>query len=616
MTSQSALPYVEGSYETHAQGWLDAFEGALKQKSRDALEALLLPDAGWRDLLAFTWNLRQAHDRPSIVDLLLATNADIDPRGFHISSAWPAPTTTEAGDGTLEVFFEFKVAAGAADGVVYLVTNPDEGGVLQARTLLTRLKALDDAPPVWPPKGRWEIKHPRGRWRDVEAERHAFADRDPEALIVGGGQFGVMTGAHLARLGVDALIIDKLPRVGDGWRTRYESLYLHQPNNILHFALMPFPEAMEEYIPKDKFANWFETYVSALDLNFWPGTEFLGGSYDETAGEWRVEIRREDGTTRTMRPKHLLMATGGADIPNVPELPGLSEFAGEVLHSSQYQDGADFAGKNVLIVGAGTSAHDFAHDIVNNGGSATMMQRSQIIVVDLPTANVLYGDYNDRTVPTDLVDFRFLAGMVFHQLRKAFQEYQQFADDQDKELHEGLAQAGMRVWSGEDETGFYYSYLSRHKRGYYLNVGASNAIVAGEISIMNIKDLETFDENGIVRADGTRETYDVVILATAFKEISAGIRKYFGEELAEKIGPVWGIGTDGELRNILKPTAQEGFWILEGSIPMARWHSPLMALLIKAELLGLVPASFKSPDHPSRTPSEPVPALASYWSGR
>ncbi len=133
---------------------------------------------------------------------------------------------------------------------------------------------------------------------------------------------------------------------------------------------------------------------------------------------------------------------------------------------------------------------------------------------------------------------------------------------------------------------------------------------------MNIDDFETFDANGIVRTDGTRESYDVVILATAFKEISAGIEKYFGAALAEKIGPVWGIGTDGELRNILKPTAQEGFWILEGSIPMARWHSPLMALLIKAELLGIVPDGFKAEGHPSRTPTEPVPALAAYWSGR
>jgi hypothetical protein len=323
-----------------------------------------------------------------------------------------------------------------------------------------------------------------------------------------------------------------------------------------------------------------------------------------------VKVRRADGTERTMRPQHLLMATGGSDVPNVPDLPGLSEFNGEKLHSSQFTDGKDYAGKNVLIVGSGTSAHDFALDIVKAGGTSTIVQRSPLIVIDLPTANVLYGDYNDRSVPTDLVDFRFMSGGIYHQEREAFIGFQQFANDQDKDLHDGLRKAGMDVWAGEDETGFYYSYLSKSKGGYYINVGASNAIVNGDIKVLQMSDFEKFDATGIVKTDGSTEAYDVVVLATAYKPISEGIKRYFGEEFAQKIGPVWGFGTDGELRNVLKPTPQDGFWVLEGSIPMARWHSPLVALLLKAELLGIIPANFKAEGHASRAPREPVAALA------
>lgn len=311
-----------------------------------------------------------------------------------------------------------------------------------------------------------------------------------------------------------------------------------------------------------------------------------------------------------------MMATGGSDVPNIPDFPGLSDFQGEVLHSSQFRDGRDYAGRKVLIIGTGTSAHDFALDIVKSGGQATMVQRSPLMVVDLETANQMYGVYRDRSLETRLVDFRFLAGGVFHQQRQGFQEFQKFIDAQDKDLHERLAAAGLETWGGEDGTGFYYGYLSQSKGGYYLNVGASEAIIAGEIGIMKLADVERFDSSGIIRTDGTTEPYDVVILATAYRSISEGVKKYFGEELAAKLGPAWGFGTDGELRNVVKPTAQDGFWILEGSIPMARWHSPLMALLVKAEQLGLVPDSFKVEDHPSRTPKEPVPALAPYWSGR
>jgi hypothetical protein len=605
--------------DTLAAAWLKAFSEALAAGSREALEALFVEDAGWRDLVAFTWNLRQAHDRHAIADLLLATSPEIAPRDFRIDPAWPTPSATKPEDGSPEVveaFFTFAVASGTADGLVYLVADPDNSTRLQARTLLTRLIDLDEAPSQWPAVGRFDVDNPETRWAEHRSVRRDYSDRDPEVLIVGGGQFGVMTAAHLGRVGVDALIIDKQPRVGDAWRSRYESLFLHQPHNILHFSLMPFPVSFPEYLPKDKVADWFEAYVSSFDLNVWGGTELLSGQYDEAAGVWTVDVRRKDGSVRTMRPKHVLMATGGSDLPNVPDFPGLSDFQGETIHSSQFQDGKDYAGKKVLIVGTGTSAHDFALDIVKAGGRATMVQRSPLIVIDLPTANVLYGDYNDRTVPTDLVDFRFLAGGVFHQERQAFKEFQQFADDQDKELHRALAEAGLDVWSGEDETGFYYSYLSRSKGGYYINVGASNAIVAGDIDVLALADLAGFDASGIVRTDGTAEAYDVVILATAYLSTSAGIAKYFGDDLARKLGPVWGFGTDGEMRNVLKPTAQDGFWIMEGSIPMARWHAPLMAMLVKAELLGVVPASFKVDGHPSRTPAEPVAALAPYWSGR
>lgn len=598
--------------QLRAVGWLESFGNALATQSRPALQDLFEPAAGWRDLVAFTWNLRQAHDRDAIVDLLLGTNPGIAAEGFRIDESRPAPTELPAADGglpTVEMFFRFNVEAGEADGYVVLVPDADQPEVLRARTLLTRLVALKDGPSLWPPHGRFDAEHPDVRWGEFVRRQQAFEDRDPEALIVGGGQFGVMTAANLAKLGVEALIIDKNPRVGDAWRLRYESLCLHQPNNMLHFSMMPFPQNFPEYLPKDKLAQWFESYVASFDLNFWTSTEFVGATYDEERGEWEVTLRLADGSTRVMRPKHLLMATGGSRIPMIPDLPGLEDFAGTTLHGDYYRDGADYKGKRVLIIGTGTSAHDFAHDIVRAGGTSTMVQRSPLIVIDQATANVMFGDYTNHDVPTDLVDLRFLAGGVYHQERSAFIEFQKYADEADSELHEGLRKAGLKVWSGEDNTGFYYTYLSKNKGGYYLNVGASNAIARGEIDILQLDTIEKFDAAGIVLDDGSRRDFDVIIFATAQESHLKGIERMFGSEFAEKLGPIWGFDNDGEMRNVLKPTAHEGFWILDGSIPMARWHSPLVALLVKAELIGAIPADFKAEGHISRTPVEPMPAL-------
>lgn len=614
----SAAEVADTSAEVLAAQWLEAFSRALTSESRTALEVLFEPAAGWRDLVAFTWNLRQSHDRVAIVDLLLGLNPEIKAKGFLVDESRPRPSViSAAGEPELiELFFTFETAAGEADGYAVLSADEDVPARLRAHTLLTRLVSLHAGPAVWPPTGRLDAENPGIRWNRHLAERSEYADHEPEALIVGGGQFGVMTAANLGRLGVDALIVDRQPRVGDAWRSRYESLFLHQPHNILHFSMMRFPECFPEYLPKDKMAQWFESYVESFDLNFWTSTEFIGATYDEAAGVWEATLRRGDGSERVLRPKHLLMATGGSNIPNIPELPGIESFGGETIHAGEYTDGSDYAGRKVLVIGCGTSAHDFALDVVVGGGSATLVQRGPQIVIDLPTANLLYGDYLNREVPTELVDTRFLSGAVYHQQYQGFVGFQKLADDADRDLHKGLTKAGMKVWNGADGTGFYYSYLSKAKGGYYINVGASDAIVRGDIKVIQREDIETFDADGIVRADGGHEDYDVVVFATAYRSITESIELAFGSEFTEKLGPVWGFDTDGEMRNVLKPTAHEGFWILDGSIPMARWHSPLMALLIKAELMGLVPAAFKHPAHPSRTPASPVPALQAAFRAR
>ena len=124
---------------------------------------------------------------------------------------------------------------------------------------------------------------------------------------------------------VDTLIVDREARIGDNWRKRYHALTLHNQVQVNHLPYMPFPPNWPTYIPKDKLANWFEAYVESMELNFWTGTEFEGGSYDETAGRWTVVLRRADGSTRTMHPRHVVMATGVSGIPNLPDIPALEE---------------------------------------------------------------------------------------------------------------------------------------------------------------------------------------------------------------------------------------------------------------------------------------------------
>ena len=247
---------------------------------------------------------------------------------FHFPARRTPPRwLTRAGTEAIEALFEFETAFGPGAGVVRLV--PDASSRLRAWTIVTTLEEL---------KGHEETFRSRAaqandgirdfgaeNWSDRLARARTYADHDPTVIVVGGGQGGLSIAARLHQLGIDTLIVDRHPRVGDNWRTRYHSLTLHNEVHVNHLPYLPFPPTFPVYIPKDKLANWFESYVEAMELNFWTDSELVAGSYDETRGEWRVTLRRSDGSERVMRPRHLIFATGVSSIPYTPELPGLRQ---------------------------------------------------------------------------------------------------------------------------------------------------------------------------------------------------------------------------------------------------------------------------------------------------
>ena len=204
-------------------------------------------------------------------------------------------------------------------------------------------------------------------WLDLRKASAEYADRDPAVLVVGGGQAGLSIAARLKQLQVDTLIVDREPRIGDNWRKRYHALTLHNQVQVNHLPYMPFPPNWPTYIPKDKLANWFEAYVEGMELNYWTGTEFEGGSYDEPTAAGRSCSPRRRRRAREMRPRHVVMATGVSGIPNLPDIPALTTSAARCCTPSQYDDGEDWRGKSALVIGTGNSGHDIAQDLHSSG---------------------------------------------------------------------------------------------------------------------------------------------------------------------------------------------------------------------------------------------------------
>ena len=578
------------SLATIANHWLAAFEEALAGRDDAALKALFHPDSHWRDVLALTWRIRTVNGLEAVLGELKAHAARAHPTGFRTDPRRTAPRrVTRAGTEAIEAIFQFETAEGRGNGVLRLV--PDEKNTLRAWTLLTSLdeiKGFEERVGRLRPRGESYSRDFRGpNWLDLRKSAAAHAEADPVVLVVGGGQAGLSIAARLTQLQVDTLIVDREQRIGDNWRNRYHALTLHNQVHVNHLPYMPFPPNWPTYIPKDKLAGWFEAYVESMELGYWTATEFRGGAYDEREERWSVVLHRSDGTKREMRPRHIVMATGASGIPNLPDLPTLRNFGGEILHSSQYGDGEAWKGRNALVIGTGNSGHDIAQDLYSSGVKVTLVQRSPTLIVNIePSAQLPYALY-DEGPPLEDCDL-ITSSIPLPLARKSHRLLTEQAKKLDTDLLERLERVGFKLDFGEDGTGWQFKYLTRGG-GYYFNVGCSDLIVEGEIGLVQFSDIAGFVADGARMRNGDTLAADLVVLATGYKGQEYLVRKLFGDEVAARVGPIWGFGDEQELRNMFTRTAQPGLWFIAGSFAQCRIYSKYLALQIKACEIGLLP---------------------------
>jgi putative flavoprotein involved in K+ transport len=579
---------------TLVENWLAPFGRALADGDEAALAALFTPDSYWRDVVALTWDIGTIHGAEAIARALSEQTARAAPANFRLAANRTAPRQViRAGTRSIEAFFVFETREGRGSGVVRLVPDADDGNALKAWTLLTALdeiKGHEERTGARRPTGQSHSRDFRGpNWLDQRKAAATYEDHDPAVLVIGGGQAGLAIAARLTQLQLDTLIVDREARIGDNWRNRYHALTLHNQVQVNHLPYMPFPPGWPTYIPKDKLANWFESYVDAMELNYWTGTEFLGGSYDARKRRWTVELRRASGATRTLRPRHIVMATGVSGIPSIPDIPGLADFGGALLHSSQYRDGEDFSAKRAIVIGSGNSGHDIAQDLWSSGADVTLVQRSPTLVVNIePSAQLAYTLY-DEGPPLDDCDL-IATSMPFALVRKSHIALTARGRELDKPLLDGLTARGFKLDFGADGSGWQFKYLTRGG-GYYFNVGCSDMIVEGKVKLAQFSDIDRFVAEGARMHDGTTLSADLVVLATGYKGQDALVEKLFGEETARRVGPVWGFDDGDELRNMYVATPQPGLWFIAGSLAQCRIYSKYLALQIKANEVGLVEPS-------------------------
>ncbi|MFJ3087945.1 flavin-containing monooxygenase [Streptomyces sp. NPDC086838] len=311
---------------------------------------------------------------------------------------------------------------------------------------------------------------------------------DRPVYVIGGGPGGLAAAAALRARGVRAVVLEKSGSVGASWRGHYDRLHLHTTRRWSALPGLPMPRKFGRWVARDNVVRYLEKYAEHHELEVITGVEVSRIDRAADGSGWRLSA----SGGRELTGRAVVVATGFNHTPHLPDWPGRETFTGELLHASEYRSPAPYAGKDVLVVGVGNTGAEIAVDLVEGGASRVRLAvRTVPHIVRRSTAGwpAQATGILVRRLPVALVD---RAGRLM--ARAAVPD---------------LAEHGLP----RPDTGLY----SRVKEGAIpvQDVGLIDAVKRGRV--VPVAAVESFDEDAVVLADGTRVTPDAVIAATGYR---------------------------------------------------------------------------------------------------
>ena len=312
-----------------------------------------------------------------------------------------------------------------------------------------------------------------------------FEKREADTIIVGAGPAGLAVGAELRRAGVPFVMLERGQHVAEAWHRHYERLALHTPKRHSALPGLRFPGDYPTYPSRRQVIAYFDDYAHTFDLHPELGRE-VSRCTRGADGRWVVSTNAGEYRGHTA-----VMATGLNRVPNVPHWPCQETFPGPIVHTSDYTNGERFRGQRVLIVGFGNSGAEIALDLLEHGARPAIAVRSKVNVV-----------------PRDLLGNPII---VFSLLWKPFPA--PFADAMNAlTLRLAIGSLSAIGLSKRDDGPF--AQIANARKIPVLDVGTLACIRSGDIDVR--KNVESFDGATVRFADGTRERFDAIVLATGF----------------------------------------------------------------------------------------------------
>lgn len=512
----------------------------------------LAPDAIWRDLLTFTGTYRTFYGE-HVYSTIQRLREQKHCSPFRLLGNASRP----ARHGWLDVDVAFETQVGSAKalgaGTVSMLKNDDgRWRIWMLRTWMENFEGHGH-PDQLEHKVAVSALHTTTNGSTNNNE-HVYG-----AVIVGGGQAGLSTAGRLQALNVPYVLIERNSSIGDVWRNRYDSLKWHTSK---YYGNLPGDgqtyAADDEYmLPAKRIGAGHQLWAEGLGINAWTGTNVDSAKYDEQSATWTIETATLT-SQRTIKAKNLIVCVGpGHATPVSPDWAiadkvKQSGFKGTVLHGSKYKSCQPWAGKRGVVIGTANTAHDVAEDMANAGMTCTMVQRGKTFVMPaewLHAAEDVNYNLKGSTAAADREVFTYPNKIMRELTNSAVYT----AVDANAKRFDALERAGFKV----DRYGDIYSYLYIRFGGHYVDIGASQRIVNGEIK-MESKAIKGLSEDCILLEDGSEIPADLVVTCTGFDhDFRVDAARIVGKEVAEQMDDYWGMDAEGEIRGLAKKAGCE-----------------------------------------------------------
>ncbi|KAK9076006.1 hypothetical protein SSX86_004336 [Deinandra increscens subsp. villosa] len=316
-------------------------------------------------------------------------------------------------------------------------------------------------------------------------------------VIVGAGPSGLAVSACLREQGIPFVVIERSDCIASLWQKHtYDRVKLHLPKKFCQLPRLPFPQEYPEYPSKKQFITYLENYAETFDIKPHFNECVLSAKYDEACHFWRVVTVSKTDLTRSETEymcQMLVVATGENAEGVVPEIDGLEEFSGEVIHVKDYKSGKSYNGKKVLVVGCGNSGMEVSLDLSNHNAKPSMVVRSSVHVLPREIMGKSTFDLAMmlmKWIPLWLVD-KLLLILTWFILGNT-QNY-------------GIKRPSLGP----------LQLKNHHGKTPVLDIGAFQKIRSGDITV--VPGIKRFNRNSVDLVNGETVDIDSVVLATGYR---------------------------------------------------------------------------------------------------